>query len=199
MDTTLGPYRPYGTMKNTSQKETGRLSLISTWRSPVAGRTFYDTRQSLELDVKLREPGWGPKLLPLLKASSEGVAPCTCASTHGCWQGQGIASFPVTSCAQNMATLLVFIAPIFRCCLQAGDPSGTGFCSKQHLLHTCMLNNILLTPGEVHCLIAEWQVMDHITGEVRCGKGTWQGSRCVRCPGDRVSAPAGCCSCKQQL
>lgn len=68
MDTTLGPYRPYGTMKNTSQKETGRLSLISTWRSPVAGRTFYDTRQSLELDVKLREPGWGPKLLPLLKA-----------------------------------------------------------------------------------------------------------------------------------
>lgn len=84
MDTTLGPYRPYGTMKNTSHKETGRLSLISTWRSPVAGRTFYDTRQSLELDVKLREPGWGPKLLPLLKAS---VAPCTCASMHGCWEG----------------------------------------------------------------------------------------------------------------
>lgn len=54
-----------------------------------------------------------------------------------------------------------------RLLLQAGDPNGTGFCSKQHLLHTCMLNNILLTPGEVHCLIAEWQVMDHITGEVR--------------------------------
>lgn len=44
-----------------------RMSLISTWRSPTAGRMFYDTRQSHELDVKLREPNLGPRLLPFLK------------------------------------------------------------------------------------------------------------------------------------
>ena len=40
--------------------------------------------------------------------------------------------------------------------LQASDPNDTGVCSKQHLLKTLMLNNILLTTGEMHCLIAEW-------------------------------------------
>lgn len=51
--------------------------------------------------------------------------------------------------------------------LQAGDPDATGLCSKQHLLKVLLLHfNVLLTPGEQDCLIAEWQVMDHVTGEV---------------------------------
>lgn len=51
--------------------------------------------------------------------------------------------------------------------MQAGDAEGTGICSKQHLLQMCLLHfNVLLTPGELDCLKAEWQVMDHITGEV---------------------------------
>jgi hypothetical protein len=42
------------------------LSLISSWRSPAVGRAFYDTCQSHELDVKLRVPNVGPRLLPYL-------------------------------------------------------------------------------------------------------------------------------------
>ena len=72
--------------------------------------------KSHELDVKLREPNLGPRLVPLL---------------------------------------------------EAGDAEGTGRCSKQHLLKVLMLHfNVLLTPGEQACLVAEWQCMDHITGEV---------------------------------
>ena len=53
---------------------------------------------------------------------------------------------------------------------QAGDPSSTGLCSQQHLLKMLLLHfNVLLTPGEQDCLKAEWQVMDHLTGEV----GLW--------------------------
>jgi hypothetical protein len=78
---------------------------------------FYDGRQSIELDVKLKSPNLGPKLEPLLRA---------------------------------------------------GDPEGTGMCSRQHLLKVLMLHfNVLLTSGEEQCLIAEWQVMDHLSGEVR--------------------------------
>ena len=51
--------------------------------------------------------------------------------------------------------------------LEAGDAEGTGRCSKQHLLKVLMLHfNVLLTPGEQACLVAEWQCMDHLTGEV---------------------------------
>ena len=94
-----------------------RTSLISSWRSSSVARAFYDSRQSNELDVKLRIPNLGHQLLPKLRD---------------------------------------------------GDPDATGLCSKQHLLKVLLLHfNILLTPGEQDCLIAEWQVMDHLTGEVR--------------------------------
>eukprot|EP00955_Chlamydomonas_euryale_P004140 43121-Chlamydomonas_euryale.AAC.4 len=58
--------------------------------------------------------------------------------------------------------------------LAAGDLGGdhTGLCSKQCLLQTALLHfGVLLTPGELECLKAEWQVMDHATGNVRCGVG----------------------------
>lgn len=108
----MWPYPPL----NENEIWIRRHSLIGSWRSPAAARLFYDGRQSLELDVKLKAPNIGPKLEPLLRA---------------------------------------------------GDPEGTGICSKQHLMKVLLLHfNILLTPGEQQCLIAEWQVMDHLSGEV---------------------------------
>ncbi|GAX84290.1 hypothetical protein CEUSTIGMA_g11712.t1 [Chlamydomonas eustigma] len=121
-ETSFGKCAAFGTMErsnlsgSTSKKLSGRSSLISSWRSPAVGRAFYDNCQSHELDVKLRMPNVGPRLLPYLES----------------W-----------------------------------DANQSGLCSKQHLLKMLLLHfNVLLTPGEEACLIAEWQVMDHFTGEV---------------------------------
>lgn len=59
------------------------------------------------------------------------------------------------------------LGPKLHPLLLAGDPEGTGFCHKQHLLEVCMLHfGLMLTSAEQQCLISEWQVMDHITGQV---------------------------------
>jgi hypothetical protein len=50
---------------------------------------------------------------------------------------------------------------------QAADPDNTGFVSAHVLKKTLMLHfNVLLTPGELDCLKAEWQVADTLTGIV---------------------------------
>mmetsp|Transcript_25588 Transcript_25588/g.75631 ORF Transcript_25588/g.75631 Transcript_25588/m.75631 type:complete len:153 (-) Transcript_25588:722-1180(-) len=117
--TAFGDYVTPGTMRTTGATHlTGRMSLISTWKTPESSRQFYDARQSQQLDAKLRVPGLGPAML------------------------------------QHLA---------------AGDLGGdhTGLCSKQCLLQTALLHfGVLLTPGELECLKAEWQVMDHATGNV---------------------------------
>lgn len=112
---THGRTKQWGTAKRTNGMTvgTGKDSLIATWRSPTAGRLFYDTCQSTELDNKLRATNLGPKMLPFLEAC---------------------------------------------------DTDGTGLITQASFTKVLMTRfNVLLTPGELDCLKAEWQVMDHLT------------------------------------
>eukprot|EP00798_Chlamydomonas_sp_ICE-L_P000577 gene577-1993_t len=133
MDTKFGTTQQFGTARSTTERLTGRDSLISSWQSSAAGRVFYESQASKALENKLTSENLGPKLFPYLKAGDR--------EDTGC-------------CSKQLL-------------LEAGDREDTGCCSKQLLLEVCLLHfGVLLTTAEQKCLIAEWQVMDHLTGDV---------------------------------
>eukprot|EP00195_Chlamydomonas_chlamydogama_P002689 CAMPEP_0202922906 /NCGR_PEP_ID=MMETSP1392-20130828/78162_1 /ASSEMBLY_ACC=CAM_ASM_000868 /TAXON_ID=225041 /ORGANISM="Chlamydomonas chlamydogama, Strain SAG 11-48b" /LENGTH=166 /DNA_ID=CAMNT_0049616561 /DNA_START=72 /DNA_END=572 /DNA_ORIENTATION=- len=90
--------------------------------------------------------------------------------------------------------------------LQAGDPDNTGKCTWQHLSKMCLLHfNILLTPASQAFMIAEWQVVDHLTlmvdivetcalasdDEFFITQLTQGGGAQLQAPGEQQGAPEG--------